>query len=119
MLEKLFSFKTTPHGVVLTLLGQEYVPIESAENLIDQIKILEAALQKRAMTIKIMDERLKKDKELIEYMHRVMEAQNNQMNEQQVLIDSQRSKLKHIDRISWQMNKLKHEQKKIINNVGM
>lgn len=116
---KIFSIKTTPRGVVLTFLGEEYVPLKSIEGLVDRVKILEAALEKRIMTIKIMDERLKKNKELIERMHNALEAQNRQMHEQMDLINHQRAQLKHIDQINWRMNKLKHDQKKIIKMSGM
>lgn len=118
-LGKIFSIKTTNRGVVLTFMGEEYVPLKSIEGLVDRVKILEASLEKRIMTIKIMDERLKKDKELIERMHNALEAQNRQMHEQMDIINNQRSQLKHIDQINWRMNKLKHDQKKIIKMSGM
>ncbi len=110
---KILSFKTTPQGVILTFLGEEYVPIKAIENLIDNNKILRAALEKRVMTMKIMENRLQKNKELIERMHKALDAQNRQMHEQMDLINKQRQQLKHIDQIDWRMNKLKHEQKKL------
>lgn len=111
---KIFSIKTTPTGNVLTFLGEEYIPTKSIESLIDKIKILEASLAKRVMTIKILESRVKKDKDLIEKMHKVLDAQNRQMHEQMDIINNQRKQLKHIDQIDWRMNKLKLEQKKII-----
>ncbi|MCM1265531.1 MAG: hypothetical protein NC200_04955 [Candidatus Gastranaerophilales bacterium] len=113
-LRKIISFKTTPRGVILTFMGEEYVPIKSIEALIDKNKILEASLDKRIMTIKIMERRLQQNKDLIEKMHQVLDAQNRQMHEQLDIINNQRRQLKHIDQIDWRMNKLKHEQKKII-----
>lgn len=113
LFSKILSFKTTPQGVILTFLGEEYVPIKAIENLIDNNKILRAALEKRVMTMKIMENRLQKNKELIERMHKALDAQNRQMHEQMDLINKQRQQLKHIDQIDWRMNKLKHEQKKL------
>lgn len=113
-LRKIFSIKTTPQGVILTFLGEEYIPLKAIENLVDKNKILEAALEKRIMTIQIMDRRLKQNKDLIEKMHKVLDAQNKQMHEQMDLIDNQRKQLKHIEQIDWKMNKLKLEHKKLI-----
>lgn len=113
LFSKILSFKTTPQGVILTFLGEEYVPIKAIEKLIDNNKILRAALEKRVMTMKIMENRLQKNKELIERMHKALDAQNRQMHEQMDLINKQRQQLKHIDQIDWRMNKLKHEQKKL------
>jgi len=116
---KIFSIKTTNRGVVLTFMGEEYIPLKSVEGFVDKIKILEATLEKRIMTIKIMDERLKKDKDLIERMHRALDSQNRQMHEQLDIINRQREQLKHLDQINWRMTKLKHDQKKIIRMTGM
>ena len=113
LFSKILSFKTTPQGVILTFLGEEYVPIKAIEKLIDNNKILRAALEKRVMTMKIMENRLQKNKELIERMHKALDAQNRQMHEQMDLINKQRQQLKHIDQIDWRMNKLKHEQKNL------
>lgn len=112
-LRNLFSIRTTPQGVILTFLGEEYVPVKSIEAIIDKNKILQAALEKRIMTIKIMENRLVQNKDLIERMHRALDAQNKQMHEQMDIINNQRSQLKHIDQIDWRMNKLKLEQKKL------
>lgn len=112
-LGKIFSIRTTPNGVVLTFMGEEYVPIKSIEKLTDKTKILEASLEKRIMTIKIMERRLVQNKDLIERMHKALDAQNKQMHEQMNIINNQRMQLKHIDQIDWRMNKLKHEQKKL------
>lgn len=112
-LGKIFSIKTTPQGVILTFMGEEYIPLKSVEKLNDSNKILRAALEKRAMTMKIMESRLIQNKDLIERMHNALEAQNKQMHEQMDLINTQRQQLKHIDQIDWRMNKLKHEQKKL------
>ena len=112
-LAKIFSIRTTSQGVILTLFGEEYVPIKSIEALSDKVKILELALEKRIMTIKIMENRLVQNRELIERMHRALDAQNRQMHEQMDIINTQREQLKHIDRIDWRMNKLKLEQKKL------
>lgn len=112
-LGKIFSIRTTPQGVILTFMGEEYVPLKSIEKLADSNKILRAALEKRTMTMKIMERRLVQNKDLIERMHRALDAQNRQMHEQMDLINSQRQQLKHIDQIDWRMNKLKHEQKKL------
>lgn len=112
-LGKIFSIRTTPQGVILTFMGEEYVPLKSIEKLADSNKILRAALEKRTMTMKIMERRLVQNKDLIERMHSALEAQNRQMHEQMDLINSQRQQLKHIDQIDWRMNKLKHEQKKL------
>lgn len=113
LLKRIFSFRTTPQGIVLTLFGEEYVPIKVIEELSDKNKILLAALEKRIMTIKIMESRLNKNKELIERMHNALEAQNKQMHTQMDIINTQRQQLKHIDQIDWRMNKLKLEQKKL------
>lgn len=113
-IQKIFSIKTTPRGIILTFMGEEYVPLKSIEALVDKNKILEASLDKRIMTIRIMEGRLKQNKDLIEKMHQVLDAQNRQMHEQLDIINNQRRQLKHIDQIDWRMNKLKHEQKKII-----
>jgi uncharacterized protein (DUF3084 family) len=112
-LGKIFSIRTTPQGVILTFMGEEYVPLKSIEKLADSNKILRAALEKRTMTMKIMERRLVQNKDLIERMHSALDAQNRQMHEQMDLINSQRQQLKHIDQIDWRMNKLKHEQKKL------
>lgn len=112
-LSKIFSIRTTSQGVILTLLGEEYVPIRTVESLSDKNKILEASLEKRIMTIKIMEKRLIQNKDLIERMHRALDAQNKQMHEQMDIINTQRRQLKHIDQIDWRMSKLKLEQKKI------
>ena len=116
---KIFSVKNTPKGIILTFMGEEYIPLKSVEGLTDKIKILEATLEKRIMTIRIMDERLKKDKDLIERMHKALDAQNRQMHEQLDIINTQRAQLKHIDQINWRMTKLKHDQKKIIKMSGL
>ena len=112
-LGKIFSIRTTPQGIILTFMGEEYVPLKSIEKLADSNKILRAALEKRTMTMKIMERRLVQNKDLIERMHSALDAQNRQMHEQMDLINSQRQQLKHIDQIDWRMNKLKHEQKKL------
>ena len=70
-------------------------------------------MQKRIMTIKIMDDRLKKNKELIERMSNALESQNRQLHKQMDIINEQRKQLKHIDQIDWRMNKLKMEHKKL------
>lgn len=111
---KVFSIRTTPQGVILTFLGEEYIPIKAIEKLMDKNKILEAALEKRIMTIQIMDKRLKQNKDLIEKMNSVLEAQNRQMHEQMDIITNQRKQLKHIEQIDWKMNKLKLEHKKLV-----
>ena len=112
-LSKLFSIRTTPQGVVLTFLGEEYTPIKTIEALSDENKILKAALLKRIETMKIMESRLIQNKDLIERMHRALDAQNKQMHEQLDIINTQRKQLKHLDQIDWRMNKLKMEQKKL------
>ena len=112
-LSKLFSIRTTPQGVVLTFLGEEYTPIKTIETLSDENKILKAALQTRIETMKIMESRLIQNKDLIERMHRALDAQNKQMHEQLDIINTQRKQLKHLDQIDWRMNKLKMEQKKL------
>ena len=116
--EKIFSIKSTSRGLVLTFMGEEYIPLKSVETLYDRNKILEAAMEKRILTIKIMERRLQKDKELIERMHNALDAQNRQMHEQMDLINTQRQQLKHIEQIDWRMNKLKMEQKKINRMTG-
>ncbi|MCD8377617.1 MAG: hypothetical protein LUB59_02380 [Candidatus Gastranaerophilales bacterium] len=118
-LSRIISIKNTPQGRVLTIFGEEYIPIKSIELFINKIKILEAAMEKRIATIRIMDERLKRDKELIERMHRALGAQNQQMHEQLNIINRQRSQLKHIEQLNWKLTKLKHEQKKIVKMSGM
>ena len=110
---KIFSLRTTPHGVMLTFMGEEYMPVKAVETLTDHIKILEMAMEKRIATIKIMESRLQKNKELIERMHSALEAQNRQLHEQMDIINEQRRKLRHIDQIDWRMNKLKLEHKKL------
>ncbi|MCR5265287.1 MAG: hypothetical protein K6E29_01670 [Cyanobacteria bacterium RUI128] len=110
---KILSIRTTPRGAILTFLGEEYIPAKSVEGLTDSIKILEAAMEKRIMTIKIMETRLQKNKDLIERMHKALEAQNRQLHEQMDLINTQRQQLRHIDQIDWRMNKLKMEHKKL------
>lgn len=112
-LEKIFSIRTTSQGIVLTFFGEEYIPLKSIEPLSDKVKILEAALEKRIMTIKIMENRLVQNRDLIERMHKALDAQNKQMHTQMDIINTQREQLKHIDRIDWRMNKLKLEQKKL------
>ena len=112
-LSKLFSIRTTPQGVVLTFLGEEYTPIKTIEALSDENKILKAALLKRIETMKIMESRLIQNKDLIERMHKALDAQNKQMHEQLDIINTQRKQLKHLDQIDWRMNKLKHEQRKL------
>ena len=112
-LSKLFSIRTTPQGVVLTFLGEEYTPIKTIEKLSDENKILKAALDKRIEAMKIMESRLIQNKDLIERMHRALDAQNKQMHEQMDIIYTQRNQLKHINQIDWRMNKLKLEQKKL------
>ena len=112
-LSKLFSIRTTPQGVVLTFLGEEYTPIKTIEKLSDENKILKAALDKRVEAMKIMEARLIQNKDLIERMHRALDAQNKQMHEQMDIIYTQRNQLKHINQIDWRMNKLKLEQKKL------
>ena len=64
---KILSIRTTPRGAILTIMGEEYIPAKSVEALTDSIKILEAAMEKRIMTIKIMETRLIKNKELINF----------------------------------------------------
>ena len=111
--EKIFSVRTTSRGIILTFMGVEYIPLKSVETLSDRVKILEAALEKRILTMKIMEGRLQQNKALIERMHRALDAQNRQMHEQMDIINTQRQQLKHIDQIDWRMNKLKHEQRKL------
>ena len=111
--EKIFSVRTTSRGIILTFMGVEYIPLKSVETLSDRVKILEAALEKRILTMKIMEGRLIQNKALIERMHKALDAQNRQMHEQMDIINTQRQQLKHIDQIDWRMNKLKHEQKKL------
>ena len=110
---KIFSIRTSPRGMILTFFGEEYVPLKSVEKLHDHNKILEAALQKRVATIKIMEGRLQQNMELIERMHKALDAQNKQMHQQMDLINQQRKQLRHIDQIDWRMNKIKMEQKKL------
>jgi len=112
-LGKIFSIKTTRQGLILTLLGEEYVPIKTIEELSDHNKILVAAIEKRIAAMKIMDDRLKKNKILIEKMDNALAAQNRQMHELMDTINQQRRQLKQLDQIDWRMNKLKLEQKKI------
>lgn len=116
--QKIFSIKTTGNGIILTFLGEEYIPIKSIEKLADKNKLLEAALEKRILTIKIMENRLIKNKDLIERMNCALEAQNRQMHEQMDLINKQRQQLRYIDQIDWRMNKLKLEQKKLKRYAG-
>lgn len=111
--KKIFNIRFTQQGMVLTLFGEEYVPIKSVEQLVDRNKILSAALEKRVMTIKIMESRLVKNKDLIERMHNALEAQNQQLHKQMDIINTQRQQLKQLDRIDWHMKKLKHEQNKL------
>lgn len=113
ILGKIFSFRTTPQGLILTLLGEEYVPVKTIESLSDKNKILIAALEKRIAAMKIMESRLIKNQDLIEKMDRALESQNKQMHELMDTINSQRRQLKQLDQIDWRMNKLKLEQKKI------
>ena len=110
---KIFSLKTTPHGVMLTFMGEDFISVKAAAALTDQIKILEMAMEKRIATIKILESRLEKNKELIERMNHALEAQNRQLHEQMDIINEQRRKLRHINQIDWQMNKLKFEHKKL------
>ena len=98
----------------ITQSGVKYVPKSFMEGLIDKVKMLELALQKRIETIKILEFRLKKDQELLEKMHQVLESQNKQLHEQMDIINDQRQKLKHIEQIDWRMNKLKLEHKKLV-----
>ena len=110
---KILSVRNTHRGIIITILGEEFIPLISVEPLVDKLKILEAAMQKRIMTIKIMDDRLKKNKELIERMSNALESQNRQLHKQMDIINEQRKQLKHIDQIDWRMNKLKMEHKKL------
>lgn len=98
----------------ITHAGVEYIPKNFIEGLIDKVKMLELALQKRIETIKVLEFRLKKDQDLLAKMHQVLEAQNKQLHEQMDIINDQRQKLKHIDQIDWRMNKLKLEHKKLV-----
>lgn len=98
----------------LTHLGIEYIPKKLAEELLDKVKMLELAFNKRGESIKILEFRIKKDQELLAKMHQVMDAQNKQLHEQMSLIEEQRDKLKRIEQIDWRMNKLKLEQKKLV-----
>lgn len=98
----------------LTHKGIEYIPKKLAEELLDKVKMLELAFNKRGESIKILEFRIKKDQELLAKMHQVMDAQNKQLHEQMSLIEEQRDKLKRIEQIDWRMNKLKLEQKKLV-----
>lgn len=109
-------YSVTDDGEIptLTLSGVQYIPKNFVEGLIDKVKMLELALSKRIETIKVLQFRIKKDQEMMEHMHHVLEEQNKQLHKQMDIINDQREKLKHIEQIDWRMNKLKLEQKKII-----
>ena len=113
VLAKIFSIRKTRQGVVITVFGAEYIPLKSVEDLSDRNKVLELAMDKRIKTIEILDSRLKQNMELIERMSCTLEAQNRQMHKQQDIINSQRQQLKHIEQLTWRMNKLKLKQRKI------
>ena len=113
-LKNIYSVTDDGEIPTLTLSGIQYIPKNFVEGLIDKVKMLELALHKRIETIKILEARLKKDQDLLQKMHTVLEAQNSQLHEQMDIITDQRQKLKHIEQIDWRMNKLKLEQKKLI-----
>lgn len=113
-LKNIYSVTDDGEIPTLTLSGIQYIPKNFVEGLIDKVKMLELALHKRIETIKILEARLKKDQDLLQKMHTVLEAQNKQLHEQMDIINDQRQKLKHIEQIDWRMNKLKLEQKKLI-----
>lgn len=113
VLSKVFSIKKTKQGIILTILGIEFIPLKSVEAISDRNKVLELAMEKRIKTIQILDSRLKQNMELIERMSCTLEAQNRQMHQQQDIINTQRRQLKHVEQLNWRMNKLKLEQKKI------
>ncbi|DAA97096.1 TPA: hypothetical protein CPT80_02610 [Candidatus Gastranaerophilales bacterium HUM_9] len=113
-LKNIYSVTDDGEIPTLTLSGIQYIPKNFVEGLIDKVKMLELALHKRIETIKILEARLKKDQDLLQKMHTVLEAQNRQLHEQMDIINDQRQKLKHIEQIDWRMNKLKLEQKKLI-----
>lgn len=109
-------YSVTGNGEIPTLKhsGVEYVPKSFVEGLIDKVKMLELALQKRIETIKILEFRLKKDQEMLEKMHEVLDSQNKQLHKQMDIISEQKERLKQIEQIDWRMNKLKLEQKKLV-----
>ena len=113
-LKNIYSVTDDGEIPTLTLSGIKYIPKDFVDGLIDKVKMLELALHKRIETIKILEARLKKDQDLLQKMHTVLEAQNRQLHEQMDIINDQRQKLKHIEQIDWRMNKLKLEQKKLI-----
>ena len=113
-LKNIYSVTDDGEIPTLTLSGIQYIPKNFVEGLIDKVKMLELALHKRIETIKILESRLKKDQDLLQKMHTVLEAQNRQLHEQMDIINDQRQKLKHIEQIDWRMNKLKLEQKKLV-----
>lgn len=113
-LKNIYSVTDDGEIPTLTLSGIQYIPKNFVEGLIDKVKMLELALHKRIETIKILEARVKKDQDLLQKMHTVLEAQNRQLHEQMDIINDQRQKLKHIEQIDWRMNKLKLEQKKLI-----
>lgn len=113
-LKNIYSVTDDGEIPTLTLSGIKYIPKDFVDGLIDKVKMLELALHKRIETIKILEGRIKKDQDLLQKMHTVLEAQNRQLHEQMDIINDQRQKLKHIEQIDWRMNKLKLEQKKLI-----
>lgn len=113
-LKNIYSVTDDGEIPTLTLSGIQYIPKNFVDGLIDKVKMLELALHKRIETIKILEGRIKKDQDLLQKMHTVLEAQNRQLHEQMDIINDQRQKLKHIEQIDWRMNKLKLEQKKLV-----
>ena len=113
-LKNIYSVTDDGDIPTLTLSGIKYIPKDFVDGLIDKGKMLELALHKRIETIKILEGRIKKDQDLLQKMHTVLEAQNRQLHEQMDIINDQRQKLKHIEQIDWRMNKLKLEQKKLV-----
>ncbi len=113
-LKNIYSVTDDGEIPTLTLSGIKYIPKDFVDGLIDKVKMLELALHKRIETIKILEGRIKKDQDLLQKMHTVLEAQNRQLHEQMDIINDQRQKLKHIEQIDWRMNKLKLEQKKLV-----
>ncbi len=113
-LKNIYSVTDDGEIPTLTLSGIKYIPKDFVDGLIDKVKMLELALHKRIETIKILEGRVKKDQDLLQKMHTVLEAQNRQLHEQMDIINDQRQKLKHIEQIDWRMNKLKLEQKKLV-----
>ena len=113
-LKNIYSVTDDGEIPTLTLSGIKYIPKDFVNGLIDKVKMLELALHKRIETIKILEGRVKKDQDLLQKMHTVLEAQNRQLHEQMDIINDQRQKLKHIEQIDWRMNKLKLKQKKLV-----